>query len=157
MKKQTRCIVRHEWRPDGTVAFPGSVPPIDPSTAFHHLEGEAQPYPRYFNTGDQARVAQLIADLEQAEAGLLFSSGMAAITTTLRTLLPPGAHAVFLEGLYGGTQALVATELALSNQFAIDASSQYTNSRLSKKLQEKAVREDPSTICLKRARGINSA
>ena len=112
MQKQTRCVVRHEQLPDGTITFPGSVHPIDPSTAFHHLEGDSQPYPRYFNTANQLSVAQLIADLEQAEAGLLFSSGMAAITTTLKALLPPSSHAIFLQGLYGGTQALVAKELA---------------------------------------------
>jgi cystathionine beta-lyase len=39
---------------------------------------------------------------------VLFSSGMAAISTSLLTLLRAGDHAVLQDELYGGTHAFVA-------------------------------------------------
>ena len=89
----------------------GSVMPIDPSTAYEFIDQGDQPYPRYFNTPNQLAVARTVADLEFAEDGLVFASGMAAISTTLMALLNPGDHAIFLRGLYGGSHALVAGEL----------------------------------------------
>ncbi len=53
--------------------------------------------------------------------------------------------------------SFVAMLLAFLNQVAIDGSWLYTISRRAKKLQENAVRDAPSTICLKRLRGITSA
>lgn len=64
-------------------------------------------YQRYFNTPNQQAVAAKVAALEGGEAGLVFSSGMAAISTLLSTFLKPGDHAVFMSGLYGGTHALI--------------------------------------------------
>jgi cystathionine beta-lyase len=52
-----------------------------------------------------------LAALEHAEAALVFSSGMAAISTTLLTLLKPGDHAVFQGSLYGGTYYFASHEL----------------------------------------------
>src|SRR3954462_8129923 len=52
-------------------------------------------YPRYFNTPNQAAVAAKLAALEKGEAGLVFASGMAAISTLLFSRLKPGDHAVF--------------------------------------------------------------
>ena len=53
--------------------------------------------------------------------------------------------------------SFVATLFALLNQLSIDASLLYTIWRWAKKLQEKAVRDAPSTIFLKRLRGMTSA
>ena len=106
MRRETRCVTRHEL--DDGIDHPGAVMPIDPSTAFYHIDDQLQAYPRYFNTPNQAAVAQTIADLEGADSGLVFSSGMAAISTTLTALLPPDSHALFLKGLYGGSQELIA-------------------------------------------------
>lgn len=44
---------------------------------------------------------------DEAEAGLVFSSGMAAIATTLLTFLRPGDVVVHSEPIYGGTEFLV--------------------------------------------------
>lgn len=50
---------------------------------------------------------QRIANMEGADYGLAFSSGMAAIFATLMTLLKPGAKIVALDALYGGTFSLL--------------------------------------------------
>lgn len=104
--KQTACI-HSGARSDATG---GLVTPIQPATAYAYLDAEEQRYPRYFNTPNQTAVVRKLCDLEGAEAGVLFSSGMAAISTTLLALLRPGDHAVLLEGLYGGTHTFVTDQ-----------------------------------------------
>ena len=52
-----------------------------------------------------------ICALEGAEDGLLFASGMAAISTTLLGLLSNGDHIVAAPDVYGGTYGLMAEEL----------------------------------------------
>ncbi len=59
-------------------------------------------YGRYSNPTTRA-VEQALAALEGGEQALLFTSGMAAITTTLLTLLSSGDHLVALEGCYRRT------------------------------------------------------
>ncbi len=88
----------------------GVVNPIDPSTAYHYIDEGEQFYPRYFNTPNQRAIVEKLSRLENAETGLIFSSGMAAISTTLMALLRPGDHAVLLSGLYGGTHSFVLQE-----------------------------------------------
>ncbi|HBE66858.1 MAG TPA: cystathionine beta-lyase [Planctomycetaceae bacterium] len=88
----------------------GVVNAIEPSSAFHYFDEQTQLYPRYFNTPNQRIVAEQLAQLEGAEASLVFASGMAAISTTLLSLLAPGDHIVLQEALYGGTDALVRRE-----------------------------------------------
>ena len=80
-----------------------TVSPIYHGTSYPYLNQEAKPYPRYFNTENQRVVVEKLCSLEGAESGLVFASGMAAISTTLLTLLKPGDHAVVQQGLYGGT------------------------------------------------------
>ncbi len=80
----------------------GANSPIYTSTAIGYLDSEVT-YPRYFNTKNQLAVAAKIAALENAETGMVFSSGMAAITSTLLTFLKTGDHIIFQKGLYGGT------------------------------------------------------
>ncbi|MBM3880696.1 MAG: PLP-dependent transferase [Verrucomicrobia bacterium] len=82
--------------------------PIYTSTAAGYLDRDRVPYQRYFNTPNQAAVVQKVCGLEGAEDGVLFGSGMAAISTVLLTLLRAGDHAVLQEELYGGTHAFVA-------------------------------------------------
>src|SRR5262245_30226573 len=57
------------------------------------------------------QLAEKLATLERAEAGLVCASGMAAIASTLLALLNQGDHLVIAEGLYGKTTSLVANEL----------------------------------------------
>lgn len=59
-------------------------------------------YGRYSNP-TQRVVEQKVAALEGAEGAVLFSSGMAAITTTLLTLLSTGQHAIVVRDAYRRT------------------------------------------------------
>jgi len=56
-------------------------------------------------------VADAIATLEHAEAGLMTSSGMAAIATTLLTLLTAGDRVVSSRQVYGDTWDLLVRDL----------------------------------------------
>lgn len=103
---KTKCV--HSGTIDDD-KFGGLLSPIYPSTSYLYLEMDKKAYPRYFNTPNQEAVARKIADLEMGEAGLIFSSGMAAISTTLMSFLKSGDHAVFQKGLYGGTSKLIDT------------------------------------------------
>jgi methionine-gamma-lyase len=58
-------------------------------------------YSRWHNP-TRAALEDVVADLERAERAVSFSSGMAAITTTLAALLRSGDHVVSSPGLYGG-------------------------------------------------------
>src|SRR5215472_8682925 len=70
-----------------------------------HFEGriERQEYGRYGNP-TQRMAEKKLAALEGAQEGLLFSSGMAAITTTLFAMLSKGAHVVVTDDAYRRTR-----------------------------------------------------
>ncbi|MBI1852893.1 MAG: aminotransferase class I/II-fold pyridoxal phosphate-dependent enzyme [Planctomycetes bacterium] len=68
-------------------------------------------YTRYGTTNHHV-VEEKVAALEGAEAGLLFGSGMAAISTALFPFVRPGDEIVSMPDLYGGTLALFHTVLA---------------------------------------------
>jgi cystathionine beta-lyase len=84
--------------------------PVYTSTSFEFIDQEETVYPRYLNTPNEKAVAEKIASLEDAEKALVFSSGMAAISTVLFTFLGQGDHAVFQKGLYGGTSHFLDRE-----------------------------------------------
>ena len=65
-----------------------------------------------FGTKTVRATAELIAKLEQGEAAVLTASGMAAITTTLTTLVRPGARFACADVVYGGTESVIRHELA---------------------------------------------
>jgi cystathionine beta-lyase/cystathionine gamma-synthase len=67
-------------------------------------------YLRINNTPSQLALHEKLAALEGGEAALVLASGMAAISTTLLTVLSPGDHLLAQSGLYGGTHDLVAGE-----------------------------------------------
>lgn len=56
-------------------------------------------------------VAVKVAALEGAEAALVLSSGMAAISSTLLTLLKTGEHLLIQGAAYGGTYDFVHSDL----------------------------------------------
>lgn len=95
-------------RVDGAV-----VQPIFQSAMYEHRgAGDGEPrYVRYGNTPNQATVENKLADLEGGEAAMVTSSGMAAITTTLLSLLSPGDQLLAQRGLYGGTHDLFTSAL----------------------------------------------
>ncbi len=88
----------------------GAISPLYPSTSYAFNDVEIGQYPRYFNTPNQRGLAEKIAALEGAEAGLIFSSGMAAVSTALFSHLKSGDHVIFQDDLYGGTRNFVKHE-----------------------------------------------
>jgi cystathionine beta-lyase len=108
LKKSTQAV-RAGSRPD--INMGGLNTPLLPSSAIEYLDDSEVRYPRYFNTLNHDVVADKMSALEHAEAGLVTSSGMAAISAILFGLLGSGDHVVFTEGLYGGTHALIVNEL----------------------------------------------
>ena len=113
--KSTICV--HEGqKPD---AFRGINTPIYTSTSYGYLDTEDRLYPRYSNIPNQTVVIEKLAKLENAETGLIFGSGMAAISSTLFTLLNSGDHIIFQKGLYGGTINFIKTDF---NRFGINYS-----------------------------------
>lgn len=113
--KSTICI--HEGqKPD---AFRGINTPIYTSTSYGYLDTEERLYPRYSNIPNQTVVIEKLAKLENAETGLIFGSGMAAISSTLFTLLNSGDHIIFQKGLYGGTINFIKGDF---NRFGINYS-----------------------------------
>ncbi len=68
-------------------------------------------YIRLNNTPNHIALAEKLAQLENAESALVTSSGMAAISTTLLTLLSNGDHLLAQNCLYGGTHYFVTKDL----------------------------------------------
>ena len=89
----------------------GANTPVHTSTSYAYLDAQDIVYPRYFNILNADAVATKISILEHGEAGLVFSSGMAAISSTLFTFLQNGDHAIFQKGLYGGTFDMITKEI----------------------------------------------
>lgn len=95
----------------GDTQFKGTVTPIFPASAYDYEEvPDGTLYPRYFNTPNQRAVVEKLAALENAEDGLIMSSGMAAILTSLFANMQKGDHAILQNDLYGGTLNAVVTE-----------------------------------------------
>ncbi|MCV6628970.1 MAG: PLP-dependent aspartate aminotransferase family protein [Flavobacteriaceae bacterium] len=87
--------------------FNGAVSPIYVSSSYAFEGVETLRYPRYFNTPNQEALGKKIAALEKTEAGLLFGSGMAAVSTCLFAFLRKGDHVVVQNAIYGGTFHLI--------------------------------------------------
>ncbi|WP_299983289.1 PLP-dependent aspartate aminotransferase family protein [Desulfobacula sp.] len=100
MKNKTIAIHKGTLRDKMTG---GVNTPIYTSSACDYINRDAALYPRYFNTPNQDAVAKKIAALEHAEAGLVFSSGMGAMSTSILAFAGAGDHVVMLDALYGGT------------------------------------------------------
>lgn len=90
--------------------FKGAVSPIYMASSYAYDNVEVKRYPRYFNTPNQEYLSKKIAALEHAEAGMIFGSGMAAISTTFLAFLTAGDHLVVQNTLYGGTSNFIREE-----------------------------------------------
>lgn len=93
--------------------------PIYTSSASNYLNREDSAYPRYFNMVNQVAVGKKIAAMEHAQAGLVFSSGMGAMSTSILAYAGAGDHVVMLDALYGGTHHFATQWFA---HFGIDVS-----------------------------------
>jgi len=97
--------------------------PIYTSSAYQYGKDKPNIYPRYFNTPNQKVIVEKLAQLEKTETGLVFSSGMAAVSTTLLGLLQAGDHVILQNGLYGGTYHFAESEfkrLGIEHTFLTD-------------------------------------
>ena len=116
MKKDTQCV--H----NGTYVDPktkGLNTPIYTSSSFEYLGAPENVYPRYFNIPNQKSIIEKLCALENAEDGLVFSSGMAAISTVIFSLLSSGDHIVLQRDIYGGTHHFATAEF---DRFGIEYS-----------------------------------
>lgn len=96
----------------GDPMYGGTITPVYPASAYDYEHTEAGSlYPRYYNTPNQKAVVEKLAALENAEDGILFSSGMAAIFTSMLSFMEQGDHAIFQRDLYGGTFNAIVKEL----------------------------------------------
>jgi cystathionine beta-lyase len=90
--------------------FKGAISPMYMSTSYAFDHVDVKRYPRYFNTPNQEALRRKIAALEHTEDALIFSSGMAAISSTLLAFLKKGDHVVIQQVIYGGTYNFIAKE-----------------------------------------------
>ena len=100
---ETKLVHAGEPRPriEGAVAMPifqSATFESSDVASYHDIR-----YARLNNTPNHLALHRKLASLENAEAALVTASGMAAITTTLLTLLRAGDHLLAQGCLYGGT------------------------------------------------------
>lgn len=115
MKKhdfRTQCVHTGELK---DTQHHGAISPLYMATSYAFNDVAIKQYPRYFNTPNQRGVAEKIAALEGAEQGMIFSSGMAAVSTALLSHLSAGDHVVFQDDLYGGTRNFIQHEFPKYN------------------------------------------
>ncbi len=91
--------------------------PVFTSTSNKYIGYDEQVYPGYFNTKNQKTIVKKLSKLESAETGIVFSSGMAAISTTLLSQLKPDDHIIFSGEIYGGTHKFI---LEVLNKFNVE-------------------------------------
>jgi cystathionine beta-lyase/cystathionine gamma-synthase len=111
---QMESIVVHAGEPeprvDGAVVMPIF------QTAMMEYRGESSyhdvKYIRLNNLPNHVVLNQKLAAMENAEAGIVTASGMAAITTSLLALLKSGDHLLVQQNLYGGTHDFVTKDFA---------------------------------------------
>jgi len=107
---ETKLI--HAGEPAPLIEGAVSMPIFQSATFEYRGEQDyhALRYIRLNNTPNHDALHRKLAAIENAEAALVTSSGMAAISTTLLTLLGTGDHLLAQNCLYGGTHALLLTE-----------------------------------------------
>jgi len=108
MENGISTICTHSGSVDDSV-YGGAISPVYMSTSYSFTDNITNRYPRYFNTPNQEFLAKKIADLEKAESALIFSSGMAAITSVMLMILKSGDHAVIQNDIYGGTRNFIVS------------------------------------------------
>ena len=109
---ETKLIHAGEPEPliNGAVSMPifqSSTFEYTDQTSYHDLK-----YIRLNNTPNHVALHQKLASLENAETALVTASGMAAITTTLLTVLSSGDHLLAQGCLYGGTHDFITKDFA---------------------------------------------
>ena len=111
MSFDTKLI--HAGEPDPRIEGAVSVPIFQSSTFEYagQTDYDSLRYIRLNNTPNHIALHKKLAALEGAEAALVTSSGMSAITTALLTYLKSGDHLLAHSTLYGGTADYVKHDL----------------------------------------------
>ncbi|HXV13161.1 MAG TPA: aminotransferase class I/II-fold pyridoxal phosphate-dependent enzyme, partial [Candidatus Krumholzibacteria bacterium] len=109
---ETKLIHAGEPRLNGAVVMPIFQTAMfesksDGDAGYHDLR-----YIRLNNMPNHTVLAAKLAALENAQAALVTASGMAAITTSLLTVLKNGDHLLIQDCTYGGTHSFVTHEFA---------------------------------------------
>ncbi len=103
----------HAGEPQPRVNRAVTMPIFQTSTYLY--EGETDyhdvKYARLNNSPNHTVLHGKLAAISGAEAALVTASGMAAISTTLLSLLSHGDHLIAIDCLYGGTQTFVTKNL----------------------------------------------
>jgi len=103
----------HAGEPKPLIGGAVSIPIFQSST----FAAEGEPgyynlkYIRLNNTPNHVALHQKLAAVENAETALVTASGMAAISTTLLTILSTGDHLLAQDCLYGGTHDFITEDL----------------------------------------------
>ena len=105
--------VIHAGEPDPRIEGAVSIPIFQSSTFEYagQTSYDKLKYIRLNNTPNHIALHKKLAVLEGAEAALVTSSGMSAITTSLLTFLGSGDHLLAHNTLYGGTADYVKHDL----------------------------------------------
>jgi cystathionine gamma-synthase/cystathionine gamma-lyase/cystathionine beta-lyase len=98
----------HDGEPSPRIEGAVSLPIFQTATYTHEDPDDEVQYVRYSNTPNHEALNEKLSSLESTEQALVSSSGMAAISSTLLSLLDAGDHLVSPPGLYGGTLDLFA-------------------------------------------------
>jgi cystathionine gamma-synthase/cystathionine gamma-lyase/cystathionine beta-lyase len=109
---ETLAVHAGERRPglEGSLVFPifqGTVFSVEPGADYHDIR-----YIRLSSTPSQRYLHEKLARLEEAEDALATASGMAALTTTMLSLLERGDHVLAGDCLYGGTHDFLTRHAA---------------------------------------------
>jgi methionine-gamma-lyase len=128
----TRLAHAGDGKAEWTLRKYKSVPEIQPVYmtsvfAFDDIESvddiyegrsEGYVYSRMKHPNNDA-VASVLADIEGAEAGVVFSSGMAAIVTSIISVVKAGDHIISSPVLYGGVRDYLENEI---KRFGVEVS-----------------------------------
>lgn len=112
--KRIETKVIHAGEPEPRIMGAVSLPIFQ--TAMYEYAGEESyhdiRYIRLNNSPNHLALHQKLAALENAEAALVAASGMAAISTSLLTVLAAGGHLLAQDCLYGGTHDFLTKDFA---------------------------------------------
>jgi cystathionine beta-lyase/cystathionine gamma-synthase len=108
---ETKLIHAGEPEPriEGSVAMPifqSTLYETEGTPGYHDIQ-----YIRLNNTPNHTVLNAKLAALENAQAALVTASGMAAISTSLLTVLSAGDHLLAQSSLYGGTHDFITRDL----------------------------------------------
>jgi len=97
----------HEPRVNGAVVLP-----IFQTSTYEYGNDTPNPlrYLRYNNSPNHEELNRKLALLEKAEDAVVTSSGMAAISSALLSVLITGDHLLVQQGVYGGTYSFVTRD-----------------------------------------------